>query len=76
MLKSTVELEASLVDTASAHESDIVFGSLDVMKAGVFTISLIVCQVVIEDQVLDALLLRTLGFLLRPHGNGECAVGW
>lgn len=36
---------------------------------------LIVCKVVVEDEILDALLFGTLGLLLGAHGNGEGGVG-
>ena len=36
---------------------------------------LIVRKIVVEDQILDALLLGTLGLLLRSHGHCKSGVG-
>lgn len=66
MLKSTLQLQlqASFVEWACADEANAIRGMLNVMKDKLITIFLVVCQIIIEDQVLDALLLSTLGFLL------------
>lgn len=66
MLKSTLQLQlqASFVEWACADEANVIRGMLNVMKDKLITIFLVVCQIIIEDQVLDALLLSALGFLL------------
>lgn len=66
ILKSTLQLQlqASFVEWACADEANAIRGMLNVMKDKLITIFLVVCQIIIEDQVLDALLLSALGFLL------------
>lgn len=66
MLKSTLQLQlqASFVEWTCADEANAIRGMLNVMKDKLITIFLVVCQIIIEDQVLDALLLSALGFLL------------
>ena len=65
----------AFVELASTDKTDTVFvGGSDVMEGGRFTILLIVCQVVIQDQILDSLLLLALGLLLRAHCNGKSGV--
>lgn len=66
VLKSTLQLQlqASFVGWACADEANAIRGMLNVMKDKLITIFLVVCQIIIEDQVLDALLLSALGFLL------------
>ena len=44
------------------------------MKSGSITICLIVSQVIVQDETLDALLFGALGFLLASHGNGEIGI--
>lgn len=39
-------------------------------------LTIILLQVVVENQVLDALLLLSLYLLLILHSNGKCRVGW
>lgn len=62
----------AFVELAFADKTDTVavVGS-NVMEGGWFTILLIVCQVVVQDKVLDSLLLLAFSLLLRAHGNGE-----
>lgn len=65
----------ALVELAFADKTDtIVVGGWHVMEGGFFTILLIVRQIIVEDQVLDALLFLALSLLLRAHSNSECRV--
>jgi hypothetical protein len=65
----------AFVEFAFADETDtVVAGGSNVMEGGCFTILLIVCQVVVQDQILDSLLLLALGLLLCAHCHGESRV--
>jgi hypothetical protein len=62
----------AFVEFAFAEETDtVVAGGSNVMEGGCFTILLIICQVVVQDQILDPLLLFALGLLLRAHRYSE-----
>jgi len=70
------------VKRARPHDSDArllpptaITRQVHIRKRGRFTIvRVVVHEVVIEHQALDALLLGALGFLLRAHGDGETRV--
>lgn len=63
------------VEIAFANENGMVaVGGVNVMKGGFFTIMLIIVEIVVEHQVLDALLLRSFGLLLRSHGERKCGI--
>ena len=67
--------QKAFVELAFADKTDTVFvGGSNVMKGGRFTILLIVCQVVVQNQILDTLLLFALGLLLRAHSNSKSGV--
>jgi len=62
----------AFVELAFADKTDTVFvGVSDVMEGERFTILLIICQVVVQDKILDALLLLAFGLLLSAHSNSE-----
>lgn len=61
------------VEIAFANENGMIaVAGVNVMKGGFFTIMLIIVEIVVEHQVLDALLLRSFGLLLRSHGERKC----
>jgi hypothetical protein len=65
----------AFVELAFADKTDtVVAGGSNVMEGGCFTILLIICQVVVQDQILDSLLLLALGLLLSAHRHGESRV--
>ncbi len=65
----------AFVESAVADEDGAlsVERALHVMKGGFFTI-VFVRQFVIENQALDALLLRAFSLLLRAHGDCKAGV--
>jgi len=72
---TVVPSRKAFVELAFADKTDTIFvGGSNVMKGGRFTILLIVCQVVVQDQILDSLLLLALGLLLRAHCNSESGI--
>jgi hypothetical protein len=75
MLKTT-RPRGSAVERAIPHEPQrtAIARSLHKMEIGSITVCLIICKVVVEDQVLNALLLRALGLLLVNEGNGKVGV--
>jgi hypothetical protein len=65
----------AFVEFAFADETDtVVARGSNVMEGGCFTILLIICQVVVQDQILDTLLLLAFGLLLCAHCHGESRV--
>lgn len=65
----------AFVELAFADKTDtVVARGSNVMEGGCFTILLIICQVVVQDQILDPLLLLTFGLLLRAHCYSESRV--
>lgn len=76
-LSSAVRAGQAFVERACADQTGALAGGrVCVAKRGAgFTIVLIIRQVVVEHQILDALLLSALGLLLRSHRDGKRGVG-
>lgn len=69
---AVVPSREALVERAFADKMDTVFvRTSHVMEGGFFTILLVIRQVIVEDQILDALLLLALSLLLSAHGDGK-----
>lgn len=79
MLRSTASAlrrKAAVEDAFADETCAIAVGCHNITKAGIFTILLVVGQIIVQDQVFNALLLSTLGFLLRTHCHSEARVRW
>jgi hypothetical protein len=75
MLK-TMGPRGGAVERAISHEPQraAIARRLDKMEIGSITVCLIICEVIVKHQVLDALLFGTLSLLLVDEGNGKVGV--
>ena len=74
MLSWTVAGKASVERAVADKTQGIAVGCTDKMEMGSITVWLVVRQVVIQDEVLNALLLGFLGLLLVQQGDSEARV--